>query len=307
MKLDFKDLKVLLIGDFMVDQYILCASTRMSPEAPVPVLNPNKIYSSPGGAGNVALNLRELGANVTCVGCIGSDSEGIELSEFLEDKGINTDFLYITGIPTTLKKRYYSNGNQVLRVDFERVIDDWHPSISDIDYNKYDLIILSDYNKGVLNNEWFLNISGKNIFVDPKKDNFSFYSNATVITPNINELQRATNLKIKDDNSIVRACQSIIEKNSNLEYILAKKGDKGMTIVGKNGYLKHIEAHKVDNPDVTGAGDTVIAAFSLAFAKTNNVEDSARIANAAAAIVVGKTGTATVTISEINNYIKSKV
>lgn len=304
MNLDFKDIKVLLIGDFMIDQYVLCSSTRMSPEAPVPVLNPEKIYSSPGGAGNVALNLSRLGANVTCVGCIGSDAEGVELTKLLEEKGINTDLLYITGLPTTVKRRYYSNGNQVLRVDVEKEIENWSPSTTDIEFDEYDLIILSDYNKGVLNNRWFSSIKSKNIFVDPKKDDFSFYSNANIITPNLNELQRASNSKINDKNSIIKACQLILQKASNLEYILAKKGDKGMTIVGRNGFIKHIDAYKVDNPDVTGAGDTVIAAFSLAFAKTNNVEDSARIANAAAAIVVEKVGTATVTISEINNYIK---
>ena len=304
MSLDFSDIRVLLIGDFMVDQYVFCTSTRMSPEAPVPVLNPDKIYSSPGGAGNVALNLSDLGANVTCVGCIGSDSEGIELTKLLEEKGINTDLLYITGIPTTLKRRYYSNGNQVLRVDVEKEIKDWSPTINEIEYDKYDLIILSDYNKGVLNNGWFSEIKSNNIFVDPKKDDFSFYSNATIITPNFNELQRASNLKIINDNSLVNACQLMLENSSNLEYILAKKGDKGMTIVGKNNFVKHIDSHKVKNPDVTGAGDTVIATFSLAFTKTNNIEFSAKIANAAASIVVAKKGTATVTIDEINNYIK---
>lgn len=304
MNLDFKDLKVLLIGDFMVDQYILCSSTRMSPEAPVPVLNPEKIYSTPGGAGNVAINLSALGASVTCVGCVGSDSEGIELTQLLEEKDINTDLLYITGLPTTLKRRYYANGNQVLRVDVEKEAKDWSPSIKNIEYDKYDLILLSDYNKGVLNNRWFSNIKGKNIFVDPKKDDFLFYSNATIITPNLNELQRASNSRITDNKSLVKVCQLMMQKHSNLEYILAKKGDKGITIVGKNDYVKHIDAHKVDNPDVTGAGDTVIAAFSLAFTKTNNIEDSAKIANAAAAIVVGKKGTAAVTIEEINNYIR---
>ena len=304
MNLDFKDLNVLLVGDFMVDQYIFCSSTRMSPEAPVPVLNPEKIYSTPGGAGNVAFNLSALGASVTCVGCVGSDSEGIELIQLLEEKDINTDLLYITGLPTTLKRRYYANGNQVLRVDVEKEVKDWTPSIADMEYDKYDLILLSDYNKGVLNNRWFSNIQGQNIFVDPKKDDFSFYSNATIITPNLNELQRASNLKIIDNETVVKTCQMIMKKNSNLKYILAKKGDRGMTIVGKNDYVKHIDAHKVDNPDVTGAGDTVIAAFSLAFAKTNDIEDAAKIANAAAAIVVGKKGTASVTIKEINNYIR---
>ena len=304
MNLDFKDLNVLLVGDFMVDQYIFCSSTRMSPEAPVPVLNPEKIYSTPGGAGNVAFDLSALGASVTCVGCVGSDSEGIELIQLLEEKDINTDLLYITGLPTTLKRRYYANGNQVLRVDVEKEVKDWTPSIADMEYDKYDLILLSDYNKGVLNNRWFSNIQGQNIFVDPKKDDFSFYSNATIITPNLNELQRASNLKIIDNETVVKTCQMIMKKNSNLKYILAKKGDRGMTIVGKNDYVKHIDAHKVDNPDVTGAGDTVIAAFSLAFAKTNDIEDAAKIANAAAAIVVGKKGTASVTIKEINNYIR---
>jgi rfaE bifunctional protein kinase chain/domain len=116
MNLDFKDLNVLLVGDFMVDQYIFCSSTRMSPEAPVPVLNPEKIYSTPGGAGNVAFNLSALGASVTCVGCIGSDSEGNELTQLLEEKDINTELLCTTGLPTTIKRRYYANGNQVLRV-----------------------------------------------------------------------------------------------------------------------------------------------------------------------------------------------
>ncbi len=304
MNLNFKDLKVLLIGDFMIDQYVLCSSTRMSPEAPVPVLNPKKIYSTPGGAGNVAINLSTLGASVTCVGCIGSDSEGLELTKLLKEKGINTDFLKITELPTTTKRRYYSNRNQVLRVDVEKEIKDWSPSINEIEYDKYDLTILSDYNKGVLNNGWFSEIKNNNIFVDPKKDDFSFYANATIITPNFNELQRASNLKITNDKTLVNACRLMLENSSNLEYILAKKGDKGMTIVGKNDFVKHIDSHKVKNPDVTGAGDTVIATFSLAFTKTNNIEFSAKIANAAAAIVVAKKGTATVTIDEINNYIK---
>ena len=286
----------------MVDQYVLCTSTRMSPEAPIPVLNPDKIYSSPGGAGNVALNLSELGANVTCVGCIGSDSEGIELTKFLEEKGIDTDLLYITGLPTTLKRRYYSNGNQVLRVDFEKEIEDWSPSITDIEYDKYDLIILSDYNKGVLNNGWFSNIKGKNIFVDPKKDDFSYYTGANIITPNLNELAKATTIKIHDNQSIVAACKHLIEEHS-FEYIVAKKGDKGMIVVGKDNFIKHIDAHFVSTPDVTGAGDTVISALSLAYAQTNDIEFACNIANAAAAIAVRKPGTNTVTIKEIKELL----
>ena len=116
------------------------------------------------------------------------------------------------------------------------------------------------------------------------------------------QLEKASKIEINDNKSIVDACNGLIQE-CNFNYVVAKKGDKGMTIVGKNNFVKHIEAHPVENPDVTGAGDTVVATLSLAFAKTNDIEISATIANAAAAVVVGKTGTATVTIEEINNYI----
>jgi rfaE bifunctional protein kinase chain/domain len=297
---NFNDVKVLLIGDFMIDQYVLCDSTRISPEANVPVLTPEKIYSTPGGAGNVAINLAALGASVTCVGSVGLDKQGLELKNLLEGKNINTKNLYETELPTTLKKRYYLNGKQVLRVDIEEVDNNWVPPKINIFYDKYDLIILSDYNKGVLNNPWFTKIKAKNIFVDPKKNDFSFYSNATIITPNLNELQKASKKEIKGNDDLVKVCKDMII-NSNLEYILAKKGDKGITIVGRDGFVKHIDAYKVSDPDVTGAGDTVIAVFSLSFAKTNDVEKSARIANAVAALVVEKAGTAFVTLEEFNS------
>tara|TARA_B100001113_G_C21099400_1_gene618077 strand:+ start:414 stop:1328 length:915 start_codon:yes stop_codon:yes gene_type:complete len=300
MSFNFKDVKVLLIGDFMIDQYVLCGSTRMSPEAPVPVLKPEKIYSTPGGAGNVAINLAALGASVECVGTIGSDKNGKELTGLLAKRNINIDQLYITDLPTTSKKRYYLNGKQVLRVDIEEVNEDWSPKNTDFNDKEYDIIILSDYNKGVLNNKWFSKIKAKNIFVDPKKDNFSFYSNATIITPNLNELKRAANIEINNNDSLVQACQSMI-KNSKLEYIIAKKGNKGITIVGKKDFVKHIDAHNVQTPDVTGAGDTVIAALSLSFLKTGDIETAARIANAAAALVVNKEGTSFVTIDEFNS------
>ena len=300
MILNFNNINVLLIGDFMIDQYVLCNSTRMSPEAPVPVLNPEEIYFTPGGAGNVAINLSELGASVTCLGTVGSDKNGKKLKNLLIQKNINVDNLYETDLPTTLKKRYYLKGKQVLRVDIEEINKYWSPKNLDFDYDKFDIIILSDYNKGVLNNQWFSKIKAKNIFVDPKKDNFSFYSNATIITPNLKELQRAANTEINNNDTLIKVCQSMI-KNSNLEYILAKKGDKGISIVGRDGFVKHIDAYKVNDPDVTGAGDTVIAVFSLSFAKTNDVEKSARIANAVAALVVEKKGTAFVTLEEFNS------
>tara|TARA_A100001011_G_scaffold344618_1_gene379737 strand:+ start:7644 stop:8573 length:930 start_codon:yes stop_codon:yes gene_type:complete len=306
MNLDFSDIKVLVIGDFMIDHYIIGKSNRISPEAPVPVVLPEKEYSIPGGAGNVAMNLKSMGANVVCLGVVGDDIWGEKLLSLLKSNGVNIDGMdIIKDHPTTLKQRIYSDGKQVARLDTEKIID-WKLNFMLKNIGNYDTCILSDYNKGVIKNA---NID-TNIFlgpdiliVDPKKDDFSLYSNANIITPNMNELQKATGINIKDDQSIVAACTELIRKN-NFDYIVAKKGDKGMTIVGKNNFVKHITAHYVDNPDVTGAGDTVISALSIAYAKTQDIELSARFANNAAATAVSKSGTATVTIDEINNYIE---
>lgn len=305
MNLHFQNIKVLLIGDFIADQYIFCSSTRMSPEAPVPVLEPKDEFTVPGGAGNVALNMSKLGASVSCLGYVGLDSIGNELKKLLNNQKINTEHLHQINGLTTIKRRYYNNDKQVLRVDYEKILEDWYPDVSNIEFDDYDIVIFSDYGKGVLNNEWFSNIKNENIFVDPKKDDFSFYSNAKIITPNLDELEKASKLTIDNNDILVRVCQSIIEK-TNLEYIVAKKGENGMTVVGKNGYTIHIDAHQVNNPDVTGAGDTVIAALSLAYFNTKNIEKSAIIANAAAAVVVSKKGTSFATPEEINNLLKSE-
>ena len=305
MNLDFSDIKVLVVGDFMIDHYIIGTSNRMSPEAPVPVVTPEKEYSIPGGAGNVAMNLRSMGANVTCMGVVGDDSWGKKLLLILENNGVDTKMIKtLRNHPTTLKQRIYSDNKQVARLDTEKAID-WDPSsrvrekISD---NDYDIIILSDYNKGVLNRPWFSTDSMDNVIIDPKKDNFIYYRNVNIITPNLNELRRASKIEINDNKSILDACNKLIQE-CNFNYIVTKKGDKGITIIGKNNFVKHIEAHSIKNPDVTGAGDTVIAALSLAFAKTKDIEVSAKIANAAAAVVVGKLGTATATIDEIEKLL----
>ena len=300
MNLDFSDIKVLLIGDFMVDHYIIGTSNRISPEAPIPVVIPEKDYSIPGGAGNVAMNLSLLGANVMCVGCIGNDIWGEKLLSILKNEGIKTEGIeLIDDHPTTLKQRIYSDGKQVARLDTEKIIN-WQPN-SELQQN-YDIIILSDYNKGVLNNLWFDISNLDNVIVDPKKDSFNHYRGANIITPNLNELKKASNIDIKDDKSIIDACNQLIKEN-NFKYIVAKKGDQGMTIVGANSFVKHVEAHTIENPDVTGAGDTVIAALSLAYAQTKDIELATKIANAAAAIVVGKNGTATTSVEEIEELL----
>ena len=253
----------------MIDEYIF-GSSRMSPEY-VPVLIPEETQVLPGGA-NVVLNLHALGANVSCLGYVGNDYAGNKLKQLLNEK-INTEQLFLTDYKTTIKRRFICNDKQVLRVDSEEIVSDWIPNIS-YDFSDYDLIILSDYNKGVLNNDWFTRINFKNIFVDPKKDNFSFYSNCSIITPNLKELEQASKKTINNDKELVDACMKILD-HSNFKYIVAKKSERGMSIVGTDGLIKHIDAHKVLNADVTGAGDTVISTFSLVYSLSNDVIEAA--------------------------------
>jgi len=290
--LDFSDITVGLIGDFMIDHYIMGTSNRMSPEAPVPVVIPEKEYSIPGGAGNVAMNLRAMGANVNCIGVVGDDIWGEKLISILNAEGVDTNSISIVkNHPTTLKQRIYSDGKQVARLDTEKIVD-WTPNWSSINCNT---CIVSDYNKGVISS--IPNIDSITI-VDPKKKDFSLYQNATIITPNLNELQRATDLLIKDNESIIDACNELIKKN-NFDYIVVKKGSEGMTVVGKNNFFIHINTSPVKNADVTGAGDTVISALSLAYTRTQDIEFSAKIANEAAKIAVSKPGTVSTTIKEV--------
>ena len=152
MKLDFSDINILLIGDLMIDHYIMGTSNRISPEAPVPVVVPQKEYSIPGGAGNVAMNLRAIGSNVTCLGTVGNDVWGKKLISTLKNEGVNIGGIdIIEKHSTTLKQRIYSDGKQVARLDTEKILE-WTPQISDYNLDNYDACIVSDYNKGVVNN-----------------------------------------------------------------------------------------------------------------------------------------------------------
>ncbi len=301
MNYNFSNIKVNLIGDFMLDHYIMGTSTRISPEAPVPVVKPIKEYYTAGGAGNVALNLKKLGANVNCYGFVGNDFYGENLINLLKNQGIGCKGIEkIDNHQTTVKQRIYSNGIQISRLDREELYHKWTPNF-DIN-NKNSLLVISDYNKGIFSN---VKIKNNECFtiVDPKNEKFSCYKNAMIITPNIYELQNATKCDIHDLESIEKACKKLIMEN-NFKYILLKRGSKGMIIFGNNNYSFKIMGQNVESPDVTGAGDTVIAALSLAYRSSGCIETAAKFANNAAALAVSKPGTATISIDEINNYIK---
>jgi len=293
MSYHFSKIKVLLIGDLMIDHYLLCNSKRLSPEAPVPVLTPDKEYYRLGGAGNVALNMKSLNAQVTCVGYVGDDNEGKKLIHLLKKNSIDTRFVEINKkLKTTVKKRFFCEKKQIIRLDEEQKIDNWKSKyFNSIEFEDYDIVVLSDYNKGVLNNQWYK-------ASDPKKRNFELYKNANIITPNVNELQKAYGKKIVSREDSIKACKKMIRKY-NFNYIIAKRGADGMIIVGENEFVENIEAEKISNPDVTGAGDTVISYLSLAYALTNDIVKSAKFANYAASKVVNKFGTSVLSKKEI--------
>ena len=292
--LDFSSIKVLLIGDFMIDHYVIGTSSRVSPEAEVPVMKIVDEYFRLGGAGNVAMNLKKMGANITCMGYAGDDKIGRKLLSLLNKNDIDTQHIkIIDNYVTTLKKRFYSNGSQVLRIDEELLYEPY--DTRRVDFNKFDVVIISDYNKGVVKE---INFKAKLILVDPKKSNFSVYKNSHIITPNTDELQAASKIIISDDNSVIEACKLLIKRN-NFENIVAKRGHKGIIVVGKHNFVKKINAHKVKNPDVNGAGDTVISLLSLAYAKTKDIEFSAIAANLGASLAVEKIGTESINKLEL--------
>ncbi len=303
MSFDFQSIKVLVVGDLMIDNYIIGSSSRLSPEAPVPVICPTSNYSIAGGAANVAMNMSSLGAQVSCAGVIGDDLWGEKLLSILNEKGINSTYIdKIKNFKTTLKQRIYSNDKQIARIDNEQILKQ-KCSFMDIKFDNYDLIILSDYNKGVLTTNWFKKPNGATVFLDPKKS-FINFNQCDIITPNLNELKKLSGNNIISELDIKESCKIILNKY-NLKYIIAKRGEEGITIVGKDDFVKHLKARFVETPDVTGAGDTVISSISLAFVVTNNIEKSAEFAINASALAVSKRGTATVTIDEINNYINT--
>ena len=272
MNLDFSNINVLLVGDFMLDHYLYGVSNRQSPENPVPVICPTKEDFFAGGAGNVAMNVVSLGGKVVPVGIIGNDFNGKILLNILEKSGINKDFLLETDTyRTTTKKRIFSNDHPIARIDHEDIVDNSilindmfqkiKSSISDID-----VLIISDYNKGVIDERFsqlLIDLCNENkipIIVDPKKLDFKIYKNATIITPNFLEIQNVLKIFTNFD-SISSSCHSLIEK-LNIDALAVTRSADGISLI-KNNKIFSVNGKKIKNPDVTGGGDTAISALAL--------------------------------------------
>lgn len=315
---NFSKLRILVVGDLMLDVYIFGEANRISPEAPVPILKVSGESLSLGGAANVAKNLRSLDASVEIFGVIGRDGEGENLISLLKQikidaKGIISD----PKKPTTTKTRLIAENQQVARVDKEetnpisdelkhRIIKSITKSIED---NTPDGIIISDYAKGLiredLSNEIIQLGREKGIFVcvDPKGKDFLKYNGANAITPNQRETEELCGFPIEDDDTLQKAAE-ILVKQTDAEGVLITRGKHGISFYVKGCHeTKTIHSGAREVFDVTGAGDTVVSAFTLSYLASKSWEDSVRIANCAAGIVVGRMGTATVTRRELEYHL----
>lgn len=312
----FPQARVLVVGDVMLDHYIWGKVSRISPEAPVPVVEVTRENLLLGAAANVVNNIHSLGGAVSICGVIGKDDAGDRLLSMLETKGVKTDGLLVdSSRRTTIKTRIIAHNQQVVRFDREtkdgvgRTI---HQRILAYVRNKVqnglDAIILSDYCKGVVTREVVRDIvtiarrKGIIVAVDPKVSHFGIYSGVTILTPNTMEAARGSRIDIEDDESLKKA-GTVLLKRLKCDAVLITRGEHGMSLFEKNGRITHIPTVAQDVYDVTGAGDTVIGTLTLAMAAGARAEEAARISNAAAGIVVGVVGTATVTPNELKRKI----
>lgn len=308
---NFKNKRILVLGDLMLDKYLWGNVARISPEAPVPVVEVNKDTSCLGGAGNVARSLESLEAFPLLVGVVGEDGEGQWIIDNVPDsQGIFTD----KNRPTTVKTRIIAHHQQVVRVDLEK-----KGSISSkieekilkvIQDEKFDGILISDYNKGTLSKSLVnktLSLAKKRnipVFVDPKFENFFLYSPITLITPNHHETARIVHQECTTDSQVEKAGQKILIRIS-APYLIIKRGEQGMSVFEKRKKVLHIPTVAKEVYDITGAGDTVIATAALALLSEASILDAAELANIAAGIVVGKIGTAAVTSDELLDSLSS--
>ena len=311
----FANTGILVIGDLMVDRYIWGKVKRISPEAPVPVVEVTKENLLLGGAANVAHNIQSLGGKVFIAGTIGSDDTGKMLTNMLTEKGFNTDGIIINSErPTTVKTRVIAHSQQVVRFDRE-VKSDISRSTSSLllEYVASCLphikgIIISDYCKGLITKSLvnkIINITKSKVFIatDPKIGHFNYYKNLSLLTPNLNEASFGSGIEIKDNETLIAAGKELINK-LNCKSLIITRGDEGMTIFEKNNRITHIPTCAREVYDVSGAGDTVIAALTLSHAAGLSLKEAAVIANHAAGIVVGKLGTAVTNQKEILESIK---
>jgi rfaE bifunctional protein kinase chain/domain len=301
----FRNARVLVVGDAMLDRYWVGEVERISPEAPVPIVKIDHEEERPGGAANVARNAAALGARVTLLSVVGADEPGARLEALLRHERVEPRLHHDRGLKTTVKLRVVAGRNQqLLRVDFETPpgrevlkskLSEFKRLVADVD-----AVILSDYGKGglthIVDMITVARRAGKTVLVDPKGDDYSRYRGATLITPNRAEFRQVAGAW-KDEHELTERAQRLRRK-LDARALLVTRGGEGMTLFQESGRL-HVSTRVREVSDVSGAGDTVIATLAVALASGVAVKDAVRLANRAAGIVVGKFGTAVVTPKEL--------
>ncbi len=300
----FAKTNLLVVGDVMLDRYWFGDTDRISPEAPVPVVQVSKVDERLGGAANVARNVAALGANTTILGVIGEDEAGTRIGELLRQSGVNSQLEIDPEVPTTVKLRVIARQQQLIRLDFEET-----PSQTALEQKRArfekalgtaDVLVLSDYGKGALSQVAamieYAQTLNKVILVDPKGEDYEKYRGATVITPNRSELRQVVG-RWADEDDLTRRAQEL-RRSLGIQALLLTRSEEGMSLFTDQG-VSHVRAQAREVFDVSGAGDTVIATLAVALAAQWSLERAMALANRAGGIVVGKLGTATVTSEEL--------
>jgi D-beta-D-heptose 7-phosphate kinase/D-beta-D-heptose 1-phosphate adenosyltransferase len=301
---EFSSVRILVGGDAMLDEYWFGDASRISPEAPVPVVRASTVDRRAGGAANVALNVAALGAQTRFVAVIGDDTHGRTLAELLETSGVEADLVVSPGVPTIHKFRVLARNQQLLRLDAEGPLD---AAAEKFDralaarLGSIDIVILSDYGKGTLADVEALiahcRKAGLPVLVDPKGTNFSRYAGATVLTPNQAEFEAVVG-RWTDDAGLFAAGEQL-RSDIGVDHLLVTRGSRGMTLISRESAPWSIAAEAREVFDVTGAGDTVIALLGAGIGAGLPMRDAVTLANLGAGLVVGKIGVASVTRAEL--------
>jgi D-beta-D-heptose 7-phosphate kinase/D-beta-D-heptose 1-phosphate adenosyltransferase len=303
--------RVMVVGDIMLDEYVWGDTSRISPEAPVPIVKVTKRSHGLGGAGNVVQNLRALGSKVLVVAAVGDDTRGEQVRDYLRDAGADTDgLLAVKDRPTTVKTRIIARGQQVVRVDDEisgdiprKDLPRLREAVMDR-LDDFDALIVSDYGKGIVTEDLLSDIipacrkAGKVVAVDPKYPKFLEYKGTSLITPNTKEAGEFLNRPLDDEKDIITGGKEIL-KALECDEVLITRGADGMSLFQKGGKVVHIPAIAIEVFDVTGAGDTVISVFTACLATSASPVEAAYISNLAASVVVRKIGAATANPAEV--------
>ncbi|RLA04146.1 MAG: bifunctional heptose 7-phosphate kinase/heptose 1-phosphate adenyltransferase [Gammaproteobacteria bacterium] len=306
---DFSQAKVLVVGDIMLDRYWHGPTSRISPEAPVPVVKVDQTEDRPGGAGNVALNISHLGGKVDLFGLTGNDEAADTLETRLNGIDVNCFFKRLDNVPTITKLRIISRHQQLLRLDFENTLEEYqhHDLATSIAerINQANVVLLSDYAKGVLCDPQPLITMAKSlsipVLVDPKGSDFERYRGATLLTPNLSEFEAVVG-PCADENTLVERGLELLE-DLQLEALLVTRGEQGMTLLQAGHSVDHFPAKAKEVFDVTGAGDTVIATLAAGLAAGCDLISATGLANLAGGIVVGKLGTAAISTVELRRAL----